>query len=349
MPKNLIILGSTGSVGRQVLKVIKDSPKFKVIGLSGFQNEKLLKEQIKKFSVKYFSLPGTNNAKFLPADRHGKIQNLKLEELAALKKADVVINAIVGEAGLKATLSAIKAGKDVYLANKESMVIAGSQIMRLAKKHKVTIIPLDSELNAIWQCVKTEKHKSVKAVYLTCSGGALYAWPKKKLQKATVKDVLKHPIWKMGRKITVDSATLMNKGFEVIETAHFFNLKAEQIKVLIHRQSIVHALVEFTDGTTKAILYKPDMSTAISAALYAPDRQLRENIEISKVLLKQALSFSFPDLKKFPCLKLAYRALEMGKNYPKKLVRANDEAVSKFLAGKIKFTDISKLAAKIFT
>jgi len=350
MSKNLVILGSTGSVGRQILSVIKDDNRFKVLGLSGFRNKKLLEKQSKKFNVPYFYLPEDRNSETRDHTTSSKLKTKKLKslkDLVSLKKADTVINAIVGKAGLEPTISAIKSGKNVCLANKECMVIAGKTIMRLARKHGVEIIPLDSELNAIWQCLKGEDIKTVKRVYLTCSGGPFYDLERSKFKDIRIKDVLKHPTWKMGKKITVDCATLMNKGFEVIETAHFFNLREDQIKVLIHRESTVHALVEFTDGNTKAILYEPDMSAAISAALYWPKREDRKVSEISRPLLR-GLSFEIPDLRKFPCLKFAYQALKLGSTYPEKLVVANDQAVEKFLKGEIKFMDIKKIVAKIF-
>ncbi|MDD4351657.1 MAG: 1-deoxy-D-xylulose-5-phosphate reductoisomerase [Candidatus Gracilibacteria bacterium] len=340
MAQKIVILGSTGSVGQQVLQVIKDDARFEVLGLSGFRNEKLLEKQLKEFKVPYFF----NAQKF---NLTGATFT-ELTKLASLKKADLVVNAIVGQAGLEPTLAALRAGKKVLLANKEVMVMAGEQLMKLARQNKTEIIPLDSEINAIWQCLQGEEKNNISKVILTCSGGPFYTWKTKDLQKVTAKQATQHPNWKMGKKISVDCATLMNKGFEVIETAYFFGLRPEQIEVLVHPQSIVHALVEFTDGNTKAIMYKPDMQTAIRAALYSPHRTQIRFCSISDILVNKVLSFSRPDTKKFPCLKFAFQALGKGGKFPSKLSLANEEAVRKFLSGELRFTDISKLLSKLF-
>jgi len=309
--KTIIILGSTGSIGRQTLDVIRASKnKFKVVGLSANTNKSLLEKQAKEFGAKWIT---TEN----PA------------ELAS-KKCDIVVNAISGLAGLEPTLAALKVGNKIALANKESIVASGEKIMRLAMSGQ--IVPVDSEHSSIYQCLVGRDINTVDKIILTCSGGPFLGKKKSELKNASASQALAHPTWSMGKKISVDSATLMNKGFEVIEAHHLFGIPYEKIEVLIHPQSIVHGMVVFKDGSIVAHASMPDMKIPIAYALGA-------NVSFSKLdLAGKNLNFLQPDHETFEGIKIALKY----KNRGKKLVEANDEAVHKFLAGEIEFLDIYK-------
>ncbi|KKT19215.1 MAG: 1-deoxy-D-xylulose 5-phosphate reductoisomerase [Candidatus Peregrinibacteria bacterium GW2011_GWA2_43_8] len=309
--KRIIILGSTGSIGRQVLEVVaKNKTEFKVIGISGYKNTKLLKEQASKFHVQKIADTDTAIIKI------------------AAQKCDLVVNAISGLAGLAPTLAAIRAGKNLAVANKESLVAQGAKIMSLAKKHAVRIIPIDSEHSAISQCLVGRDVKSVKRIILTCSGGPFLGRTKKELAHATVASALNHPTWEMGKKITIDSATLMNKGFEIIEAHHLFGIPYEKIAVLIHPQSIVHGMVEFLDGSLVLQASAPDMRIPIAYALGA-----RWTTQFKQL---GTLTFGEVDHLTFEGIKIAVKYRTQGE----KLVRVNDSAVEKFLRGEIKFLEI---------
>lgn len=315
--KRIIILGSTGSIGRQVLEVVsKEKNKFKIIGLSGYNNQKLLRYQAAKFNVRKTATKAPEIIKLASA------------------KCDLVVNAITGLGGLAPTIAAIRAGNNLALANKESLVAGGAKIMQLAKKHNVQIIPIDSEHSAIWQCLLGRDIKFVKKIILTCSGGPFLGKTKKELANVTIKEALKHPTWKMGKKITIDSATLMNKGFEIIEAHHLFSIPYEKISVLIHPQSIIHGMVEFLDGSIVMHASAPDMHIPISYALNYPSRP---QIDFDKTVLKN-LEFGEVNHSTFEGIKIALKYRAQGR----KLVKANDTAVSKFLRGEIKFLDIYK-------
>jgi 1-deoxy-D-xylulose-5-phosphate reductoisomerase len=336
--KQLAILGSTGSIGRQTLEVISAFPRrFHVIGLAAGKNTELLASQINQFQPRFVHFQG----KKAPLTR-AEYEFLSLEEMASHPEVDTVVIATSGKWGLKPTLAAVKEGKRVALANKESLVMAGDIITKEAKRSGAQIIPVDSEHSAIWQCLEGETGQPSQII-LTASGGPFYNYSTDQLDKVTPEQALKHPSWKMGRKVTIDSATLMNKGLEVIEAHWLFDMPFANISVLIHPQSIVHSMVEFTDGSVKAQLGYPDMRLPIQYALTYPERLanpqlLRLNWEKIK-----NLSFNPPDPDAFPCLKLAIEAGKKGGTYPAVLCAADEVAVALFLSGRIKFTNIARL------
>lgn len=351
--KNIVILGSTGSIGINTLKVIKAFPdRFKVIGLSANENVDLLMEQIKYFKPQTVAVMNPEKAKILKSkisNKHLKIYNNLdgLIKLATLPQANLIVVALVGSVGLLPTLEAIKNNKDIALANKETLVMAGKIIMSEAKKHKVNIIPIDSEHSAILQCLKTEKLDKVKKIILTASGGPFYKKSMKNLKKVTLNATLKHPTWNMGKKITIDSATLMNKGFEVIEAHYLFGLPMEKIEVIIHPESIVHSMVEYVDGSILAQLSKTDMKIPIQYALTYPER-LNSNLDKYFNLADiKNLTFIKPDFKKFLCLEYSYTAGNIGGTMPAVLNAANEIAVRAFLHKKIKFLDIPRIIKKV--
>lgn len=346
--KRIAILGSTGSIGTQTLEVIKNlGGKFRVVLISAHNNVNLLAKQIKEFKPKYAVI--TNRKKL----KLGK--NLKtkiflgakhLERLLESKEIDLVMNALVGASGIIPTVKAIEAGKDIALANKESLVSAGEIIMKKAKEHKVKIFPIDSEHSAIWQCLLGEDPKNIKKIILTCSGGPFLGKTKKELKNVVLNQVLRHPTWRMGRKITVDSATLMNKGFEVIEACHLFNVPLDKIEVVIHPESVIHSLVEFCDGSIKAQLACPDMRIPIQFTLTYPTRQ-KSNCESLSLPDLKKLTFRKPDFITFSCLSFALWAKKIGGTMPAVLNAVNEEVVNLFLNKQIKFLDIPKLIKKI--
>jgi 1-deoxy-D-xylulose-5-phosphate reductoisomerase len=347
--KRLSVLGSTGSIGINTLDIVRRFPdRFSIEGLAAGKNLKLLREQISLFKPRIVSVLTERLARELkkllsrnckPEIVYGK-EGLAL--VASLKEVDLVVSAIVGSAGLLPTFTAIKNGKNVALANKETLVMAGKIVMKEARKQNVKIIPVDSEHSAIFQSLQGHKKKFLKNIILTASGGPFLRYSYKKLETVTPKEALKHPNWEMGRKVTIDSASLMNKGLEVIEARWLFDIPLKKIKVYIHPQSVVHAMVEYIDGSVIAQLSNPDMRGPISYALSQPDRI---NAEISSLnLLKIGkLNFIPPNHKKFPALGLAYNALEDGETMPAVLNAANEVAVNDFLNRKIRFTDIPKI------
>lgn len=343
--KKIIVLGSTGSIGRQTLEVVrKFRQDFKIIALGANRNIRILSRQIKEFKPKYIYIANSIIAnRFKKSHRRLNVitgeKNLK--ELISKKEIDLVVNAVVGSAGILPTFWAAQAKKDIALANKESLVAAGSIITKIVKKNRVNILPVDSEHSAVWQCLLGEEINSIKRIILTCSGGPFYKKSKKELENVKPEEAIKHPRWKMGKKISIDSATLMNKGFEVIEAKHLFNLPLEKIKVVIHPQSIVHSMVEFNDGSVKALLSEPDMRLPIQNALTYPQRKS----QIIKTLDFRNLSLDFfePDFDRFPCFCQAIKAIKIGGTMPAVLNAANEIAVDLFLKKKISFLDISKL------
>ncbi len=336
--KRLAILGSTGSIGRQTLEVISAFPhRFHIIGLAAGKNTELLASQINQFQPRFVHFQG----KKAPLTR-AEYEFLSLEELASHPEVDTVVIATSGKWGLKPTLAAVKAGKRVALANKESLVMAGDIITKEAKRSGAPIIPVDSEHSAIWQCLEGETSQPSQII-LTASGGPFYNYSPDQLDKVTPEQALKHPSWKMGRKVTIDSATLMNKGLEVIEAHWLFDTPFDNISVLIHPQSIVHSMVEFTDGSVKAQLGYPDMRLPIQYALTYPERLANPQLPQLDWEEIKNLSFTPPDPATFPCLRLAIDAGKKGGTYPAVLCAADEVAVALFLSGHIKFTDIARL------
>jgi len=322
--KYITILGSTGSIGRNTLEVIRNFPnKFKVRSLSANSNITLLYKQIREFKPKFVCLQDEHRAAQLKSKLKNKavkvlVGDAGLENLARDKSACDIVLAISGSSALKPLMAAIEANKTIALANKEALVMAGPIIMNKASQKRVKIIPIDSEQSAIWQCLDGEDRDKVKNIYLTASGGPLR---KSSLARVGPKDVLRHPRWKMGKKITVDSATLMNKGLEFLESIYLFNLKPKMIKILIHPQAIIHSMVEFIDGVILAQLSVTDMRIPIQYALSYPER-LRSALKGLNFFKLKRLDFEKPDLKKFPCLKLAYQAARMGGTMPAVLLVA---------------------------
>lgn len=350
--KKIGILGSTGSIGRNTLKIIENnSDKFELIYITAKTQVELLIEQAKKFKPKYVVIADENKYSLLKSELTQL--NIKVMsgynsiiEIAGLKEVDVVVNAIVGSKGMQPSVSACKNGVDIALSNKESLVMAGDYLYSLAEKSGTEIFPVDSEHSAIWQCIQGEDSKNIKKLILTGSGGPFLNRDLKTFDKITVKDALKHPNWSMGKKITIDSATMMNKGLEIIEAHHLFKMPQSKIEVVIHPQSIIHSMVEFVDSSVKAQLGLPDMKLPIQYALSYPERYIANWESLDLVKLKK-LTFFSPDTEKFPSLKLALNALKLGGTYPVVLNVANEQAVYLFIENKIKFTDIPKIVEKM--
>jgi len=348
--KNVVILGSTGSIGINTLKVIERYPdQFKVYGLSAYNNVQLLEKQIKKFSPKYVAVNDKGFEYFqkrkFPGTIFLKVES-DLETLVSHKTVSNVVIGMRGSAALGPFLSAVRNGKTVAPANKEALVIAGDIIMREAKKHKAVIIPVDSEQSAIFQCLQGQNRKELKKVWLTASGGALRTIDRAQFDRLTVGEILAHPRWKMGKKITVDSATLMNKGFEIIEALRLFDLTIDQVEVIIHPEAIIHSMVEYVDGSIIAQLGVTDMRLPIQYALTYPKRLDvgLKNIDFFKL---KSLNFEKPDFRKFPALSLAIHVAKTAGTASSVLNAADEEAVEAFLNEKIKFTDIFKIVEKL--
>jgi len=345
--KNIGILGSTGSIGRSSLEVIANFPdRFRVRYLTAKKNTKLLHKQIRKFHPEAVAVADYASAIELKRAVNGSIKifvgDEGVREIASQKDTDIVINALVGFAGLHPTLDAIKLGKTVALANKETLVVGGELITKSLKKYGAKLIPIDSEHSAILQCLTGEKTENIRQLILTASGGPFRTMEKNRFKHVTVREALNHPNWKMGSKITIDSATLMNKGLEVIEAYWLFGLPPEKIDVVIHPQSIIHSMVEFVDGSVKAQLGIPDMKIPIQYALTYPDRAPSKFARVDFVRLG-TITFLKPDKKKFRCLALAYDALATGGTAPAILNAANEVAVHLFLNGIITFDRIPKI------
>jgi len=338
--KRLAILGSTGSIGQQTLEVVRAFPdRFRIVGLAASTNIELLTSQISEFKPGFVYCQGRKAPTCLPDARY---KFLSLEDIACHPQVDIVVIATSGKSGLSPTLSAIRSGKKVALANKESLVMAGEIITGEARLTQAQILPIDSEHSAIWQCLEGEK-QGVAQLILTASGGPFRGYSLRQLETVTPAQALKHPSWQMGRKVTIDSATLMNKGLEVIEAHWLFNMPFDSIRVLIHPQSIVHAMVEFVDGSIKAHLGYPDMRLPIQYALSYPERI--PNPELPRLDWSNIsnLTFEQPDFDMFPCLKLAIEAGKKGGTYPAVLCAADEVAVELFLSGRIKFVAIANL------
>lgn len=350
MVKCVSILGSTGSIGRQSLDIVKHL-NIPVAALTAGTSVERMAQQCRQFRPALAVMSTQETAEQLQtmiADLPTRVLwgEEGLIEAATLPEADCVITAVVGMLGLKPTLAAIRAHKRIGLANKETLVCAGELVMEEAEKHGVEIIPVDSEHSAIFQCLMGSREKrEVKRIILTCSGGPFYGMTKEQLKTVTKADALKHPNWKMGAKITIDCATLMNKGLEVIEAMRLYRLPLEQVDVLIHRQSIVHSMVEFVDGAVMAQLGAPDMRLPIQLAMTYPQRMdcVVDPLDLTK---SGALTFAHPDLENFPCLALARKSAKLGGTACPAMNGANEEAVALFLDDKIGFYDIYDLVAK---
>lgn len=349
--ENIAILGSTGSIGRSSLEVMdKLSHRFRVVGLAAGRNIQLLEEQVEKFKPKIVSLEREEEAeqfrrKFKDRSIHITFSQEGAEEVASFEENDIVISAITGIEGLRPTLAAVGTGKKVALANKESMVVAGPLLQNLIEESGAQVIPVDSEHSGVFQCLAKEKMEDVKRVILTASGGPFFRHSSKEMEEVTLEDALNHPRWKMGKKVTIDSATLMNKGLELIEAHWLFNIEPQKLEVLIHPQSIVHSLVELNDGSVLAQLSPTDMRVPIQYALTYPGR---ENSLLPSLDLKEigSLEFFEPDDEKFPLLKLARLALEEGASFPIVLNAANEVAVDAFLLSELNFLEISEIVSK---
>jgi 1-deoxy-D-xylulose-5-phosphate reductoisomerase len=334
--KKIAILGSTGSIGRQALDVIRALPdELRIIALTANKNLDLLEEQIREFQPKMLY-----SAVKPDIDYGGKF--LSIEEIVSHPEVDFVIVATVGNAGLKPTLAALQAGKTVALASKEVLVVAGEIVAREASLHQARILPIDSEHSAIWQCLQGEESEPQRLL-LTASGGPFHHYSRSQLAKVTPEQALEHPVWKMGRKTTIDSATLMNKGLEVIEAHWLFSFPFDSIEILIHPQSVIHSMVEFADGSLKAQLSWPDMRLPIQYAFSYPRRW--SNSELPRLDWDKidSLSFEPVDYDRFPCLKVAMEAGKSGGTYPAVLCGADEVAVELFLNHRISFTDIARI------
>lgn len=352
MSKKIAILGSTGSIGKQTLQVVDMFPgEFQVVALAAGTNIHLLSEQVKRYkpslvAVMEETLLGELSEELQSFDVEimGGMEGLKA--VAMHPEAEMLVTAVSGRVGLEPTMAAIAAGKDIGLANKETLVAAGSLVMREAAKQGVAIIPVDSEHSAIFQCLEPDS-KAVNRLIITASGGPFRGWKREMLQSVTKEMALRHPNWEMGAKITVDSATLMNKGLEVIEARWLFNINWDKINVVVHPQSIVHSMVEYIDGSILAHLGQPDMRIPIQYALTYPAR--RGNPLAKLDLIGKTLTFEEPDLQSFPALALAFAAGKRGGTMPAVLNAANEVAVGLFLEDKIQFLDISVLVEKVMS
>ncbi len=347
MKKRIIILGSTGSIGKNALKIVNHlKDEFELVAIAANSNVKDLIEQINTFKPEGAGIFDERHHKNLSENVNSKCRIFSgqrgIRALVREHEADIVVNSIVGAAGLLPTLDSIESGKSVALANKESLVVAGKLVMAEAKKNNVEILPVDSEHSAIWQCLIGENYSNIKNIILTASGGPFLKRNIDTYESITVEEALDHPNWDMGNKITIDSATLMNKGFEFIETHWLFGIPGDRIKIMIHPQSIVHSMVEFNDGSIKAQIGIPDMRIPIQFALTYPERK-KGTVDNRSLFNSMQLEFEQPDLEQYPCLRLAIQALKVSGTAPAVLNAANEMAVNAFLRKEIKFTEIPVL------
>lgn len=349
--KKLTILGSTGSIGVSTLEIVAAHPdRFQVVALTGGNNLELLKSQIEAFSPKIAAVISEESARKL----RKSLKGVKTEILhgvpgmiaaATAEETTMVVAAIVGAAGLVPTVAAIKAGKDVALANKETLVTAGRLIMDMVRDRGVKLYPVDSEHSAVFQSLEGHRKEDLKRIILTASGGPFYRYPVTRLAEVSIDDALNHPNWSMGKKITIDSATMMNKGLEVIEARWLFDVPVEQISVVIHPQSIIHSMVEYRDGCVMAQMGVPDMKAPIAYALTYPER-VPAGVRGLNLTDVGSLTFFEPDNQRFPALALAYRAVNDGESMPAVMNAANEVAVEAFLTGRIRFTEIAAVIEK---
>lgn len=352
--KNVVLLGSTGSIGTSTIKVAEDLPdQIRLIGLAAGGNSELLLQQTRRHQPAAISIADPAKAKELRGTLGTACEVFSGDEgllkLATLPSADIVLIAIVGTAGLQPALAAIRAGKDIAVASKEILVMAGETVMSEARKHGVKVLAVDSEHSAIFQCLDGKPSSSVRNLWLTASGGPFRdkgAWPKEKFSEITVERALKHPSWVMGRKITIDSATLFNKGLEMIEARWLFDIEMARVQVVVHPQSVVHSMVEFVDGSILAQLSTPDMCLPIQYALTYPARTASDRVQTNFAKIG-SLTFEEPDTERFPALNLARRAGEVGGTLPAVLNAANEVAVEAFCRRTISFPQISELVRRV--
>ncbi len=350
--KNIALLGSTGSIGQSTLAVVEKHPeRFKVVGLAAGNNLELLEQQVRKFRPSVVSMVSPVAAEKLKQ----RCADLKVTvlsgvegmvQVAAMDEAELTVSAIVGTAGLVPTMAAVRARKTIALANKEVLVTAGELVMAECKSRGVKLLPVDSEHSAIFQCLQAGSNSDIRKLIVTASGGPFRTFSKKDLERVTLAQALKHPNWSMGKKITIDSATLMNKGLEVIEARWLFDVRPEQIQALVHPQSIIHSMVEYKDGMVVAQLGMPDMRGPIAYALSYPERLA----DVSPALDLAAigtLTFEEPDMDRFPCLAYAYDALRAGGSMPAVLSAANELAVKYFLEEKIRYADVARVIRSV--
>ncbi len=347
--KKISILGSTGSIGTQTLEVIENLKDVEVVALTTNTNIKLLLEQVIKFRPKVVCV--VNDEKALQFQNILEQNNLKVEVVAGecglvtvstLKEINMVVNAVVGNVGLLPTIKAIENNKDVALANKETLVTAGEIVMDKVKQFNVKLYPIDSEHSAIFQCLQGNSHNKVEKIILTASGGSFRDKTLEQLESVTLQEALNHPNWSMGKKITIDSATLMNKGLEVIEAKWLFDMDIKDIEVIVHRQSIIHSMVQYEDGSIIAQMGVPDMKLPIQYAIMYPKR-IKNNFERFDFLKNNKLTFERPDIKRFPCLQYAYDSINLGGIIPTIYNGVNEACVDLFLSERIKFNDIHKI------
>lgn len=330
--KNLVVLGSTGSIGTQTLDVVRTLPgEFNVVGLAVGRNVDLLRRQAAEFAPRMTWPEAVGDAQLTP-----------MEEMVVAPDVDVVMVATTGRAGLAPTLNALRAGKEVALSNKEVIVMAGEMVARAAAEHGAPLLPVDSEPSAIWQCLRGE-HEPVSRLIITASGGPFRKRPLDEIEGVTPAEALAHPTWVMGRKITVDSSTLMNKAFEVIESRWLFDMPFEQIDVVVHPQSVIHSMVEFADGSVKAQMGPPDMRLPIQVALTYPARAPNASLAKYNPLAYPSLTFEEMDVERYPCFALGVEAGRKQRSYPSVLSAADEEAVHMFLGGRIGFGDIRRV------
>jgi 1-deoxy-D-xylulose-5-phosphate reductoisomerase len=348
--KRVVLLGSTGSIGTSTIKVAEDLPdQLRLVGLAAGNNVELLLEQVRKHQPEAVSIADPEKAKALRGMLGATVEVYcgaeGLMRLATLPSADIVLIAIVGTAGLQPALAAIRAGKDIAIASKEILVMAGEIVMNEAREHGVRVLAVDSEHSAIFQCLDGKPAASVRKLWLTASGGPFRQTPKEEFGQITVERALKHPSWVMGRKITIDSATLFNKGLEMIEARWLFDIEMARVDVVVHPQSVVHSMVEFVDGSMLAQLSTPDMCLPIQYALTYPERSRSERVHTNLAKLG-ALMFEEPDLERFPAINLARQAGEIGGTLPAVLNAANEVAVEAFVNRRISFCDISTVVGR---
>lgn len=343
--KQIMILGSTGSVGTKALQIVEKNPEqFRVVGLSTNTNVKVLAEQIMKFRPRYVAVTDAAARAEFVKYKPPFVQVLPMEELSQIK-VDCVINGMVGISGLKPSMNVLKNGSTLGIANKEPIVAAGRLMREAAERYGATIIPVDSEHSAIFQCLKAGQTKDVKKVTLTASGGPFVDYTEQQLATVTPQMAIKHPVWSMGTKVSIDSATLMNKGLEVIEAMNLFNLPKEKVDVIVHRESVIHSFVEFIDKTVMACMSMPNMRLPVQLAMTYPDRidSFVESLDLVKL---GALHFERPDLKKFRCLSLAIEAAKLGETACVAVSAADEIAVAEFISGRIGFNDIARYVEK---
>ena len=350
--RHIAILGSTGSIGRQTLDIISEYPdKFAPFVLTANTSVDLLIQQSLKYRPRYAIVADESGFEKLRDALAGTETEVAggakaIADIVTAPEIDIVVTAMVGYSGLEPTIRAIEAGKDIALANKETLVVAGALITNMLTTSTTKIYPVDSEHGAIYQCLVGERHEDVSKLILTASGGPFRTWSREDMARVTKADALRHPNWSMGAKITIDSATMMNKGFEVMEAKWLFGIDADRIEVVVHPQSIVHSMVEFVDGSVKAQLGLPDMHLPIRYALGLPDKRLKSDCPKLRVEDYCNLTFEHPDIQKFPMLAIAYEAIKRGGNTPCVLNAANEIAVAAFLHDKIGFNDIPRIAER---